>query len=50
MVETGMETDDRIEIKSGLTAGDIVITQGVYLLNSEYIFKNGVSPMVNTVK
>ena len=50
MVETGMETDDRIEIKSGLTSGDIVITQGVYLLNSEYIFKNGESPMENSIK
>ncbi len=45
MVELGLETDDLIEIKSGLMAGDIVVTQGVYLLNSEYIFKNGVNPM-----
>jgi len=41
MVETGLETDDRIEIKSGINAGDIVIIQGVYLLNSEAIFRNG---------
>jgi len=41
MVETGLETDDRIEIKSGLNPGDIVITQGVYLLNSEAVFRNG---------
>ncbi len=45
MVELGLETDDLIEIKSGLKEGDIVVTQGVYLLNSEYIFKNGVNPM-----
>jgi Cu(I)/Ag(I) efflux system membrane fusion protein len=41
IVETGLETDDRIEIKSGLNPGDIVITQGVYLLNSEAVFRNG---------
>jgi Cu(I)/Ag(I) efflux system membrane fusion protein len=41
IVETGLETEDRIEIKSGIKEGDIVITQGVYLLNSEYIFRNG---------
>jgi Cu(I)/Ag(I) efflux system membrane fusion protein len=45
MVELGLETDDMIEIKSGIKIGDIVVTQGVYLLNSEYIFKNGVNPM-----
>jgi Cu(I)/Ag(I) efflux system membrane fusion protein len=45
MVEVGMETDDRIEIKSGLKAGDIVVMTGAYLLNSEYIFKKGANPM-----
>jgi Cu(I)/Ag(I) efflux system membrane fusion protein len=45
MVELGLETDDLIEIKSGIKDGDIIVTQGVYLLNSEYIFKNGVNPM-----
>lgn len=45
MVEVGLETDDIIEIKSGLSKGDIVVTQGVYLLNSEYIFKKGSNPM-----
>ena len=45
MVETGMETGERIEIKSGLKAGDIVVVTGAYLLNSEYIFKNGANPM-----
>lgn len=45
MVELGLETDDMIEIKAGIKVGDIVVTQGVYLLNSEYIFKNGVNPM-----
>ena len=45
MVQTGLESDDRIEIKSGLTAGDVVVISGAYLLQSEYIFKKGVNPM-----
>lgn len=45
MVETGLESDDRIEIKSGLKEGEIVVTSGAYLINSEYIFKKGANPM-----
>ncbi|MEO6733653.1 MAG: efflux RND transporter periplasmic adaptor subunit [Ferruginibacter sp.] len=45
MVEVGLETDDRIEIRSGLTEGDVVIISGAYLLQSEYIFKKGANPM-----
>jgi len=45
MVTVGIENGDRIEIKSGLRGGDVVVTTGVYLLNSEYIFKNGANPM-----
>jgi Cu(I)/Ag(I) efflux system membrane fusion protein len=45
MVETGMETGERIEIKSGLKAGDIIVMSGAYLINSEYIFKKGANPM-----
>ena len=45
MVETGLENDDRIEIKSGLKEGDVVVTTGAYLINSEYIFKKGQDPM-----
>jgi len=45
MVQTGMENDDMIEIKSGLSAGDIVVVSGAYLLHSEYIFKKGSDPM-----
>ncbi|HVU96856.1 MAG TPA: efflux RND transporter periplasmic adaptor subunit [Puia sp.] len=45
MVEVGMETGDRIEIRSGLSEGDIVVINGAYLINSEYIFKQGANPM-----
>jgi Cu(I)/Ag(I) efflux system membrane fusion protein len=45
MVKTGMEIGDRIEILSGLSSGDAVVTSGAYLLNSEYIFKKGSDPM-----
>ncbi len=45
MVQTGLESDDRIEIKSGLKEGDIVVLTGAYLLQSEYVFKKGANPM-----
>jgi Cu(I)/Ag(I) efflux system membrane fusion protein len=45
MVETGLEDGDRVEIKSGLKAGDVVVTSGAYLLNSEYVFRHGADPM-----
>jgi Cu(I)/Ag(I) efflux system membrane fusion protein len=45
MVDVGMENGDRIEIKSGLMDGDVVVITGTYLLNSEYIFKKGANPM-----
>jgi Cu(I)/Ag(I) efflux system membrane fusion protein len=41
MVETGMEDGGRIEILSGLKAGDVVVSEGAYLVNSEYGFKHG---------
>lgn len=45
MVEIGLESNDRVEIKSGLKDGDVVVISGAYLLNSEYIFKIGANPM-----
>jgi len=45
MVEIGLESDDRIEIKSGLREGDIVVITDAYLLQSEYIFKKGANQM-----
>lgn len=45
MVEIGEESKDHVEIKSGLKDGEVVVTSGAYLLNSEYIFKIGSNPM-----
>ena len=45
MVTIGVENDHRIQITSGLQSGDVVVTSGAYLINSEYIFKNGAAPM-----
>ena len=45
MVETGVENEGRIEIVSGLKQGDVVVTSGAYLINSEYIFRKGSNPM-----
>jgi len=45
MVEIGMEDGDRVQVKSGLQSGDIVVIRGAYLLNSEFIFKQGANPM-----
>jgi Cu(I)/Ag(I) efflux system membrane fusion protein len=45
MVTVGSESNDRIEITYGLKEGEAVVTSGAYLLNSEYIFKRGSSPM-----
>ena len=40
-ITTGAGNSSYISVLSGLNAGDIVVTGGVYLLNSEAIFKNG---------
>jgi len=45
MVEIGLEDGDRVQIKSGLQSGDIIVIRGAYLLNSEFIFKQGANPM-----
>lgn len=45
MVTVGMESGDKIEIKSGLSAGDVIVITGAYLLQSEYIFKKGANPV-----
>jgi len=45
MVETGSEGNGVLQIKSGLKEGDAVVINGAYLLQSEYIFRKGASPM-----
>lgn len=45
MVTTGLESDGLTEVQTGLTAGDIVVVSGTYLLHSEYTFKRGSDPM-----
>lgn len=45
MVTVGLESDDRIEVTGGLSANDVVVISGAYLINSEYIFKKGANPM-----
>ncbi len=45
MVHTGVNNRDFTEITHGLTAGEVVVISGAYLLNSEYIFKQGANPM-----
>lgn len=45
-ITTGTGNSSYISILSGLNAGDIVVTSGAYLLNSEAIFKNGDSKSV----
>ena len=41
MVETGAENNYWIEITSGLKPGDVLVTEGAYLINSEFILKSG---------
>lgn len=41
MVETGAENNFWIEITSGLKPGDVLVTEGAYLIGSEFILKSG---------
>ena len=34
-VEIGIESGDRVEIRSGITAGDLIVTSGQFLIDSE---------------
>jgi Cu(I)/Ag(I) efflux system membrane fusion protein len=45
MVKTGVDNGNTVEITSGLRPGDVVVTTGAYLINSEYIFERGANPM-----
>jgi len=44
-VTLGKEDGDQVEIRSGLRAGDLVVVDGAYLINSEYIFQKGSTPV-----
>lgn len=41
MVETGVTSNGRVEIKSGLTEGEIIVISGAYLIDSEYRLRTG---------
>lgn len=41
MVETGAENNFWVEITSGLQQGEVVVTEGGYLINSEFILRSG---------
>ena len=41
MITSGTGNSNYVPVLSGLNTGDIVVTNGAYLLNSESIFKNG---------
>lgn len=45
MVETGVETNGMIEIKSAIDPSKKVVITGAYAINSEYIFRKGSDPM-----
>lgn len=40
-IEVGMQNKNEVEVKTGLTAGDIVVSNGAYLINSANILKKG---------
>lgn len=45
MVETGVEANGMIEIKSDVDSTKKVVVTGAYAINSEYIFRKGSDPM-----
>ncbi|OGX88716.1 efflux RND transporter periplasmic adaptor subunit [Hymenobacter glacialis] len=45
MVKLGPQTGQQVEILSNLKAGEEVVVNGAYLLNSEYILQKGATPM-----
>ncbi len=45
MVETGMEINGMIEIKSEIDSSKKIVITGAYAINSEYIFRKGSDPM-----
>jgi len=49
-VETGIENKQFVEIISGLKEGERVVTSGAYLLNSEFILKQGANASMGGMK
>lgn len=45
MVRLGAQSGEQVDILSNLKAGEQVVVNGGYLLNSEYILQNGATPM-----
>jgi membrane fusion protein, copper/silver efflux system len=45
MVETGIETNGMIQIKTAIDPAKKVVITGVYAINSEYVFRKGSDPM-----
>ena len=45
MIETGIENKVEIEVISGISEGDLIVSSGSYLLNSVFILKNGANSM-----
>jgi Cu(I)/Ag(I) efflux system membrane fusion protein len=45
MVETGVETNGMIEIKTKIDPSKKIVVTGAYGINSEYVFRKGVDPM-----
>ncbi len=41
----GGESGNKVEIKQGISSLDVVVVSGAYLLNSEYLLRNGVNSM-----
>jgi Cu(I)/Ag(I) efflux system membrane fusion protein len=45
MVKTGISNNGRVEIKSGLSEGEMVVISGAYLIDSEYRLRKGSGDM-----
>jgi Cu(I)/Ag(I) efflux system membrane fusion protein len=50
MIEIGSGNSSYVPVISGISPGDIIVTNGAYLLNSEAIFKNGDDKSISEMK
>jgi len=50
MIKPGVGNSNYVPVLSGLNPGEIVVTNGAYLLNSEAIFKNGNGNVMSGMK